>query len=139
MADPISILGAVAASSQLIDQGFKITKFILQVYSDIRHAPELVSGRFRQIEQLIGVSKLIQQMPALQSREVADVLSTCCEKAKVVHFKLEQLLSGAEDRRWQRLKNSLATVMQKKDLIAHFDDLEQEKSTLILCLQTIQP
>jgi hypothetical protein len=139
MADPISILGAFAASSQLIDQGFKITKFILQIYSDIQNAPVLVSTRFRQIEQLIGVSKLIQQMPVLQSREVADVLSTCYDKATIVLFKLKQLLSGAEDRRWQKLKNSLATIMQKKDLGGLFDDLEREKSTLILCLQTVQP
>lgn len=139
MADPLTLLGAIAASSQLIQQGYNIARFFLEAYSDIKMAPELVLNRLRQVGQVIGASRLIQQTPALQKDEVADVLTTCCVKAAAVQLKLTELLSGVGDKGWQQMKKSLAVFMQKKDLMALFDDLEREKSALILCLQAIQP
>lgn len=48
------MLGAVAASSQLIQQGYSIIRFLFEAYSDVQKAPDLVLSRFRQVEQLIG-------------------------------------------------------------------------------------
>jgi hypothetical protein len=139
MADPITILGAVAASSQVIQQAYNITKFFFEVYSEVKEAPALVLSRIRHVEQLIEVSKLVHQTPGLQTDEVATVLRACYDKSATLYSKLKELLVVADDKRWQKLKKSLTALMQKKDLVILFDDLEREKSTLILCLQAIQP
>ena len=139
MADPLTIIGATAASAQLLEQALKITQLVYGVYSDIREAPAFVADRVQHIEQLIGVAKVIQQSPALQNDEAVGVLKTCRDKTSRIHLKLTEALPKSSDGRWQRLKKSLAVVFQKKDLAILFDDLEREKSSLILAMQIIQP
>lgn len=108
MADPLTILGATAASAQLLEQVFKITQLIYEVYSEIRKAPAFVADRLQHIEQLIGIVKVIQQSLALQTNELAGVLNICLDKTRRIHLKLKEALPGNDDRRWQRLTKSLS-------------------------------
>jgi len=139
MADPLTILGATAASTQLLEQAFKIAQLIYEVYSEIRKAPAFVADRLRHIEQLISIAKVIQQSPALQIDEVVGVLNMCMDKTRRIHPKLKEALPGNDDRRWKRLTKSLIVIFQKKDIVTLFDDLEREKSSLMLAILAIRP
>jgi hypothetical protein len=139
MADPLTIVGAAATSAQLLEQAFKITQLVYEVYSKIRKAPAFVAERLDHIEQLIGIAKVIQQSAALQTNEIAAALNVCLDKTRKIHLKLKEALPGDNDKRWHRMKKSLVVVFQKNDFVTLFEDLDREKASLILAIQSIQP
>ena len=139
MADPLTVLGAFAAASQVLEQTLRIASFIYEVYNDIQDVPDFISNRLRQIEQLAGASKAIQQSLALQTDEVAAALRSCMYKTTKIQLQLKESLPTVEDGRWRRLQKSLLVVMRKKDTMGMFEDLEREKSSLMLCIQAIEP
>jgi hypothetical protein len=57
--DPLAVLGAVAAATQLVEQGIKITQFLSKLYSKIQDAPESVRKHFVYVKQLIDIARLI--------------------------------------------------------------------------------
>jgi len=72
--DPLSVLGAAAASSQLLEQGAKVTKFLWDLYSKMKDSPEQIRRQIIQIEQLLSLSRLFLENPALQKDSVASIL-----------------------------------------------------------------
>jgi hypothetical protein len=56
------VLGALAAASQLIEQGLKITIFISDLYAKVRDAPESIRKQSVQVKQLTDIARLIKQI-----------------------------------------------------------------------------
>jgi hypothetical protein len=77
MADPLSILGAIAAASQLAQQAYEIVKFFSDLYAKIQDHGESMQVRMLHVEQLIDISKLIAKTPTLQTPTIQSVLVTC--------------------------------------------------------------
>jgi hypothetical protein len=61
--DPLSILGAVAAASQLFEQGLKITSFLYELYGKAKEAPESIQKQTVKVEQLIDLATLVKENP----------------------------------------------------------------------------
>jgi hypothetical protein len=51
MADPLSILGAAAAASQLVEQGAQVIKFACKIYSRFQ-SPEKTQKQLAQVVQV---------------------------------------------------------------------------------------
>jgi hypothetical protein len=137
MADPLSVLGAVAAASQLLEQGANVTTFLWGLYSKIKHAPESIRKQIIQVEQLLGLSRLFLQHPSLQKDSVASILGTCLLRAQEFQNFLKKILVTDTDGRFKKLKKSFEAVMKEKEIIVLFDHLEKEKTSLMLCIQEI--
>ncbi len=135
--DPLSVLGAAAASSQLLEQGAKVTKFLWDLYSKMKDSPEQIRRQIIQIEQLLSLSRLFLENPALQKDSVASMLGSCLLRAQEFHRFLGKLSVRDSDGQFKKLKKSLDAVMKEDKIVVLFDNLEREKSSLILCIQEI--
>lgn len=137
MADPLAFLGAAAAASQLLQQGFQITKFICELYSKIQDAPESIRKQVMQIEQLIDLARLVIQNPSLQTASVASLLNTCVRSAAEVQGLLKKVSVTTKDGQLKKVQKALTAVMKEKEILALFNHLEREKSSLTLCIHEI--
>jgi hypothetical protein len=137
MAEPLTILGAAAAASQLLQQGFQITKFICELYTKVQDAPESIRNQTMHIEQLIGLARVIMQNPSLQTASVASILSTCMQSADEVQGALKKVSATTKDGQLKKVQKALAAVMKEKEILALFHNLEREKTSLTLCIQEI--
>jgi hypothetical protein len=138
--DPLTVLGAAAAASQFIAYGIKLTKSISQFYSfysKVYNAPGSICKKTIQVEQLIDLARLIIQNPSLQKESVASILRTCLTGAEEIQRILEKVSVTDKDGKIKRILKALAATVKEKDIIALFNNLEREKSSLALCIQGI--
>ena len=135
--DPLSVLGAVAASAQFVEQGMKLATFLRGLYSQMKDAPESIRRQIIQIEQLLSLSRLFLQNLSLQKDSVASILGNCILRARELEVILKDLSVTGTDGRFKRLKKKFETVMRQADIVALFDKLECDKSSLILSMQEI--
>jgi hypothetical protein len=137
MADPLSILGAVAAASQLLEQGADLTKFLWELYSKMKNAPESIRKQIFQVEQLLGLSRLFLQNSSLQKDYVASILGICILRAQEFHCFLKKMSVVDTDGRFKKIKKSFEVVMKEKEIVVLLDHLEREKTSLMLCIQEV--
>lgn len=137
MAEALAILGAVAASSQLVEQCLRITKLITGLYLKVRDAPESIRKQTVQVEQLIAIAKLVQHNPSLQTDLVASLPRNCFADAGQLGEELRKISVSAEGGRVKKIWTVLVGLTKEEKVLALFERLEQEKSTLALCIETI--
>jgi hypothetical protein len=135
--DPLSVIGAAAAAAQLLAQGITISKFLSHLYSKANEAPEIVQKQIAQIEQLIGLARLITQNPALQNEAVAGVVRECMKRAEAFQDVLTKISAIEEDGKVERVRKAFAGLMKEKEIIKLSEDLERQKSLLTLAIQAI--
>lgn len=133
----VEVLGALAAASQLAEQGLKIVIFISDLYSKVRDAPESIRKQSVQVEQLINIAKLIEHNPSLQIDSVGSILRNCTGEAEKLKEMLENISTAAGDGKAKKLWKVLDGVAKEKRILALFANLEREKSSLALCIETI--
>jgi len=133
----IEVLGALAAASQLTEQGFKISVFISDLYSKVRDAPESIRKQSVQIEQLIDIARLIKHNPPLQTVSVESILRSCVVVTEELQKILGKISTAAGDGRVRKLWNALDGVIKEKRILALLANLEREKSSLALCIEAI--
>ncbi|KAK4696133.1 hypothetical protein P7C71_g1739, partial [Lecanoromycetidae sp. Uapishka_2] len=133
----LEVLGALAAASQLAEQGLKITTTIYDIYRKVRDAPESIRKQTVQVEQLIDIAKLIKGTASLQTDLVASVLRDCTTDAHKVLHSLQQIAPGSELHAPKKLWKALAGITKEKNILEHLTKLEQGKSSLALCIATI--
>jgi hypothetical protein len=136
MADPLSILGAIAAASQLAQQASEIVKFFSDLYAKIQDASESIRTRMLHIEQLIDISKLIAKTPTLQTAAIQSVLVTCLQTAITLREVLQEL-SSDEERRLRRIMNAVRAVRKDDKIMILLDNIERDKISLALCIHQI--
>lgn len=129
----LEVLGALAAATQLIQQGLKI----VALYKKLRDSPEQIRQHALQIEQLIGITKLIEANGLLQTSLVAATLNQCVTEAT----ELLRLLKHAAPRNgWSKLwkaSKALLVVAQERQILDHVAQLDRGKCTLALCITAI--
>lgn len=130
-------MGVLTAASQLAEQGLKITGAIYDLYKKVRDAPESIRQQSVQIEQLIDIAKLIGNNPSLQTDSVSSILNSCSNEAKDLLNILRKVTPARETNKPEKMWKALAAVSKEKRIIAHLAKLEQGKSTLALCIETI--
>jgi hypothetical protein len=135
MTDPLTVLGTVAAASQLAGHIIKTTIFISDFYSNIQDAPEWIRKQDAQVKQLINIARLIIQNPSVQTDSVASILGTCLRTARKLKEVLQKSLVIPKDGKIRKFQKGLMAIINEKDIITLFENLEREKSSLILCIQ----
>jgi hypothetical protein len=135
--DPVSVLGAAAASSQFVAQGIGLVKFLWELYSQMNNSPESIRRPIVQIEQLLSLSKLFLESESLQIDSVACILGTCILRAQEFHALLKRVSISDNYGRLKQLRTAFKTVMMEKDIVKLFESLEREKCTLMLCIQQV--
>lgn len=133
----VEVLGALAAASQLTKQSLKIAIIISDLYLKVRDAPESIRKQSVQVEQLIDIAKLIKHNPPLQTALVESILRNCVGEAEKLQEILGKISTAAGDGRVKKLWKALDGVAKEKRILALFAKLEQEKSSLALCIGTI--
>jgi hypothetical protein len=136
MADPLSILGAIAAASQLAQQASEIVKSFSDLYAKIQDAGESIRTRMLHIEQLIEISKLIAKTPALQTTAIQSVLVSCLRTAITLREVLQEL-SSDEEGRLRRIMKAVRAVRKEDKITILLDNIERDKSSLVLCIDQI--
>jgi hypothetical protein len=79
--DPLSALGAVAAASQLVEQGYGLIKFIKDVCSKANEDPAASKRQLVPVEQLIKLAELVKDNPSLHKSDLEPVLTACLDDA----------------------------------------------------------
>jgi hypothetical protein len=133
----VEVLGALAAASQLTEQCLNVAIFISDLYSKVRDAPESIRKQSVQIEQLIDIVRLIEHNPPLQTDLVWSILRSCAGEAEKLKEILANISTAAGDGKVRKLWKALDGVAKKKRILALFAILEREKSSLALCIETI--
>jgi hypothetical protein len=134
--DPLTILGAAAASMQLAEQVCCIVEFFSDLYGKAKEAPELIRARLSHLEQLISVSKLIARTEQLQTTEIQKALVACLRYS----LDLRQILnkfSAEEKGKLRRALQSLKIVHKEDRITELLDKIEREKSSLAICLHQV--
>jgi hypothetical protein len=137
MAEALVILGAVAASSQLAEQCLGIIKLIAGLYLKFRNAPESIRRQTVQVEQLIAITRLVQHNPSLQTDLVASILRNCFAAAGQLEEELRKLSISAGDGKIKKIWTAIVGLTKEEKILALFERLDQEKSILALCIETI--
>lgn len=135
--DPLSILGATAAASQLFQQGLDISKFLWELYSRGQEAPEVIRRHIAEVDQLTELAKLIQQNPSLNHASIASVLDSCLSVTQPFQAMLQELSTSGQDGRFVRLQKAVLVVLKEKEIDRFFEQLERAKSSLIISIQRI--
>ena len=131
MADPLSILSALAAASQLAQQASEIIKFFSALYAKIQDAGESIRTRMLHIEQLIYISKLIAKTPTLQTTAIHSILVTCLQTVITLHDILQKL-SSDEEGLLRRIVKAVKAVRKEDEIMILLDKIERDKSSLTL-------
>ena len=136
MGDPLSILGAIAAASQLAQQASEIIKFFSALYAKIQDAGESIRTRMLHIEQLIDISKLIAKTLTLQTTAIQSVLVACLRTTITLHDILQEI-SSDEEGLLRRIMKAVKAVRKEDKIMILLDNIEREKSSLALCIHQI--
>jgi hypothetical protein len=135
--DPLSALGAVAAASQLIEQGHNLIKFIKDVCAKANEDAKSSQNKLVHIEQLIKLAGLIKQNPSLHTDDLEQVVKTCLAQAEQLLAELQKLCIKKTSGKRQRIRIAFSTVMKVDKVAGQFAALEQQKSLLALYVQNI--
>jgi hypothetical protein len=135
MLDPVSILGAMAAASQLIEQSGKMVLFFSELYWKVQDTPDLIRKQKIHIEQLILLSQLIKENPSLQTAPIASILQSCLKAAQPLSEALTKISVSDADGKSKRIQKVISALIKEKHISASLGDLEREKNSLILCIQ----
>lgn len=127
------LLSALAAASQLAEQVLKIAVFI----SEIRDAPESIRKQSVQLQQLIGIARLIENNPSLQTSEVRSVLLSCIGEAKELQEILAEISTAAGDGKVREVWKAVVGRSKEKEILNHLSSIERGKSSLELCIGEI--
>jgi hypothetical protein len=135
--DPLSGLGAAAAASQFFEQGIKIAKFLVELYTKSQ-APDFIQKEVAQIEQLVKISRVVQENKSLQKEDlIASSLASCSRTAAKFLGFLSKYMVTDEDGKIKTVQKVFSVMLKEKEIAQYYDDLEREKSSLILCIQQI--
>lgn len=135
MGEPLTILGGIAASSQIAGQLISLSVKIYELYQEIQDAPPLIRKQLKHVEQLSGIARLILENRGLQTDSVASVLGTCLCEVHELRRLLQSCKAPDKSRSAVKFQKTLIAVMNGKKVRDLFERLDREKASLLLCVQ----
>jgi hypothetical protein len=102
-----------------------------------KEAPDTIRKQTAQVEQLINLARLIIQTPSLQKDSIASVLGTCLRTAEQCLASLKKEFMTDKDGKLKKAQKLFSALLKEKEIGRVFDDLEKEKTSLILCITAI--
>ena len=133
----VEVVGLLASVAQLAHYGLKIATSISEIYRRVRDAPLKIQHYTEQISQLIELARFIERREWFQNVKIGAYIygqvNITLSQARALFLVLDQLRTertqGLVRKYWKALNGS-----KEKEILAHFERLEKEKSALQLCI-----
>jgi len=136
MAEAVGVLGAAAASAQFAVYATKTFIYLRDLVTKMKAAPEDVQNYTAHIEQLIAVTDLFKNNPALHAT-IEPILQACCTEAQQMGDLMKTLAFNNTDRWYRSTKKKARVAMMEKEVNQMFVRLEREKTSLIVAIAQI--
>ena len=132
----IEIVGLLASVSQLVVYSIKITTCLSEICQRVRDTSLRIAQHSDQVRQLVIIVRYIENHRLLQTVHVHAQIDATLEQAVSLSATLEQLRNdysrGKIRRYWKTIQGG-----KEKEILANFDRLEKEKSSLLLCISVV--
>jgi uncharacterized protein YceK len=135
----MEVIGAVAATGQLIGTAYSILGSIARLRDELKHAPTRYQGWHTELATLSDTISDIRDNSKLQTRQVSRIVEEMAPKID----KLADLCvryTPEPDCRLQfmaRLRRALSTMGKEPRILQNFQSLEHDKTNLILMISTL--
>ena len=137
----MEVVGAIASAAQLAVYLLQLSSSIYEQCRRLHKATETFEQYECTIEQFKSVVQLIQSNEWLQTPTVTSVLKVATEKLKKAHDLLPAFSRRTEivkEKSAKRYWLAFKWLRREKQILAIYSVLEENKSTLILCMQEVQ-
>lgn len=133
----MEILGAISATSQLIETGFSILDLISQLRDFLKYAPARYQGWHTELAVLGETISSIRQNALLQTRQVRHIIEGMAPKIKALTELCAHYAPEPKLRLYARLTRALSAKGVETRIHQNFRSLEHDKTTLILTITTM--
>ncbi|KAI0804908.1 hypothetical protein GGR55DRAFT_306968 [Xylaria sp. FL0064] len=110
----LEVLGAVVSAAQLAGYVIALSSKLDEIRRKIRHAPRRLEQYDCQLKQLIAITYHMEQNPPMQTKELAECLSTLLARTRTIQetlVKFEQ--SSKTRRRWNIISGDLSRQLDE--------------------------
>jgi hypothetical protein len=132
----IEVLGIVAAVFQLSQQTIAISSALGDIYGTVRAAPAKLKDGERQLDRLVEIAKVIEQNQLIQTEAVQTQLYSIVNRTDTLR-KLITRISSSSNRTAKKYWRVVTGNVKEKEMIEHFDQIEKEKTGLILIIMEV--
>ncbi|KAI1376331.1 hypothetical protein F4677DRAFT_419604 [Hypoxylon crocopeplum] len=136
--DPLTLLGGVAASGQLIGTGFSIIDSIAQLREFLKHAPAQFQGWRTQLIVLDEIISQIGQDSALQTCPIRRIVESISPKIEALTKLCYQYSPDPKLKFIRRLNKAISARSIESRILQNFESLERDKTALILTINAMR-
>jgi hypothetical protein len=133
----MEILGVAASVVQIAQLSLSLVTSLTSLFNSIRGVPGIMQARLDQVRTLIEISRQIESLPQLQTLKIATILSTCLRESESLRARIQDLVTETKDSKLKKLSNTIGGLLMEKNIIGILQRLEEEKTSLILCITQI--
>ncbi|KAI1428426.1 hypothetical protein F5Y12DRAFT_711063 [Xylaria sp. FL1777] len=130
----MEVLGAVAATAQLVGMVVTILESISQLYDLVKHVP----GRYNSWETELAMLKesldFIRNNSALQTAYIGRIIERMSPKFETLVLLCREHSPGPGPRSFKRALTTLSACKVEPRILQSFESLEHDKTTLILAI-----
>jgi hypothetical protein len=132
----VEVIGAISSVAQLVDVCFRVIQSLSDLLSTVRRIPEVMKQRQANVEQLQEILRMIRDCPVLQTANIGQVLESIATKLQNLRRILQKLINTS-DKGIKKHCRALFGAVQEKKIISTFNELESDKTMLILCIVNV--
>lgn len=134
----MEVLGAAAATDQLIKEAFKLVQLIRSIRDKYKGAPKEIEAWRQEIEDLSGLIKRIEALPTLDGYDIYATLESCRTACQDLIGIFSGLDFGTSDPRLLKTWMAIKGIDQEPTVRKHFEELQRLKGTLLLKINVSQ-
>lgn len=131
------LIGTIASCVQLADCCVQLTASIAEVYERVKGASERLARHTEQISHLLDTVILIERNKLLQNAAVESHLYATLAEAQNLQRTLDRVAATYRKGFWRRYWQAINGSREKR-ILTQFENLEQRKSALLLCINIVQ-
>jgi hypothetical protein len=129
----LEVVGAVVNAVQLVG----VLKQILAFISQQHGATERTRAQAAQAENLVDIVTEIHQKPEFQTPTIRSAVNRCLQQAEALLRELKVLTPDNNTKRTAKYRKAWQRSMRNTAIQEIFSSLEREKSTILLCIESI--
>ncbi|KAI1400050.1 hypothetical protein F4819DRAFT_386974 [Hypoxylon fuscum] len=134
----MEVLGAVAATGQLIGTAVNILDLIAQLRDFLRYAPDRYQGWHTELYVLGETIAYIRDNSKLQTCQVSRIITGMAPKIQSLTDLCKRYSPDPDHKFLSRLNRAFSARGVEARIMQNFDSLEHDKTTLILSISTIK-
>jgi hypothetical protein len=135
----VEILGAAAATAQLLETTFKVVVGIAELRDRMKEAPSRIRGLKDELVTLNNTIIRIRDNPRLQEPHVEVIIMTIGLKVNTLNGLLSKSSTEPNIPSLKKIVKALKVRQTEARIIQNFADLERDKTSLILTVNELFP